>query len=382
VTRSGRAGDRILYRAAQTEVEDPAARPLLYFATQGSDHLDAARIRYLLSSHAPQEFAFDHAGKVRSAIGLAKTIVRLRPRVIVMEGTGIAGGLVLLVMHALMGTRFVVGSGDAVGPYLHQRSRVAGAIGTIYERRLCRHCAGYIAWTPYLAGRALTFGAPRAMTAPGWSRGEPASGARERIRARLGVRDGETLVGIVGSLGWTNSVSYAYGLELVRAAASVTRTDVAICIVGDGSGRARMEELAAQTPGARVLFTGRVAPEEVADHLAAFDIASLPQSVDGVGSFRYTTKLSEYLAAGLPIITGEIPASYDLDEGFLWRLPGAAPWSDRYVEALATLLQTVTRAEVDRRSEAARGSRVNTFVFDQPAQQRRVQAFIEDILAG
>ena len=48
------------------------------------------------------------------------------------------------------------------------------------------------------------------------------------------------------------------------------------------------------------------------NHLAAFDLASLPQSVDGVGSFRYTTKLSEYLAAGLPIVTGQIPAAYDL----------------------------------------------------------------------
>ena len=43
------------------------------------------------------------------------------------------------------------------------------------------------------------------------------------------------------------------------------------------------------------------------EFLAAFDLASLPQSVDRVGSFRYSTKLSEYLAAGLPIVTSQIP---------------------------------------------------------------------------
>ena len=58
-----------------------------------------------------------------------------------------------------------------------------------------------------------------------------------------------------------------------------------------------------------------MAAEEVVDYLAAFDLASLPQSVDRVGSFRYSTKLCEYLAVGLPIITGQIPAAYDLDAG-------------------------------------------------------------------
>ena len=60
------------------------------------------------------------------------------------------------------------------------------------------------------------------------------------------------------------------------------------------------------------------------------DVASLPQSVDGVGSFRYTTKLSEYLAARLPVVTGEIPLAFDLDDGWMWRLPGDAPWEERY----------------------------------------------------
>src|SRR5581483_7273221 len=216
-----------------------------------------------------------------------------------------------------------------------------------------RRAAGYIGWTPYLAGRALTFGAPRAMTAPGWARAAPSPGARERVRRRLGVGEQTLLAGIVGSIALNRRNGYAYGVELVRAIRRVERADVAVCVVGDGTGLATLEELAGDDLGRRVLLTGRIPPAEVPDHLAAFDLASLPQSVDGVGSFRFTTKLPEYLAAGLPVVTGEIPAAYDLDEGQIIRLAGPAPWSEQYVAGLAALLERVRVDELAPRRAAA-----------------------------
>ena len=88
------------------------------------------------------------------------------------------------------------------------------------------------------------------------------------------------------------------------------------------------------------------------DYLCAFDVGSLSQSVDPVGSFRYTTKLSEYLAVGLPVITGEAPVAYDLDEGYLWRVPGK-----RAVERdLSRRVDRVAGASQSRRSKRpARG---------------------------
>jgi glycosyltransferase involved in cell wall biosynthesis len=155
---------------------------------------------------------------------------------------------------------------------------------------------------------------------------------------------------------------------------------VVACIVGDGSGRKRLEDMAGADLDGRVKLAGRVAPEEVPDYLAAFDVGSLSQSVDGVGSFRYTTKLSEYLAAGLPVITGEIPAAYDLDEGFMWRLPGRAPWSSTYVEALAELLETLSAGEIAERRSAVARRRGEP--FDKLTQQRRMSAFVQDILTS
>ncbi len=353
-------------------------RRILCFATQGHEHIEGERIRVLLEPLHAESFAFDRTHKVRSAAGLLKSALAQRPELIVMEGSGTAGGLTLMAIDALLGVPFVVSSGDAIGPFLHLHSRLIGVLGGLYERLLCRRCAGFVGWTPYLVGRALTLGAPRGMTAAGWTRALPSEGARERVRDRLGIPADALVVGLVGSLHWNDRVGYAYGAELVRAIRRVRRRDVVVCVVGDGSGRARLQEMAGEDLDDRVILPGRVAPEEVPDYLEAFDLGSLSQSVDGVGSFRYTTKLSEYLAVGLPIITGETPAAYDLDEGFMWRLPGSAPWSDTYVDALSELMEGLSAEEIARRRDAI--SRLHSNLFDKLAQQRRMSAFITDIL--
>jgi glycosyltransferase involved in cell wall biosynthesis len=352
---------------------------ILCFATQGQEHLDAERLRYLLEPFEPESFAFDHARKLRSAVGLFREVRARRPSLVVMEGTGLAGGVTLLALSFTSKVPFVLGSGDAVGPYLAMRSPLAGRVGGLYERLLCRRCAGYVGWTPYLVGRALTFGARRAMTAPGWPREQARAGAREDLRRRLGVAEDALVVGIVGSLNWRARIGYSYGAELVRAVRRTQRTDVVACIVGDGPGSERLREMAGADLGSRVLMPGRVAPSEVADYLAAFDVASLPQSVDGVGSFRYSTKLSEYLASELPVITGQIPAAYDLDDGSFWRLPGRYPWSATYEDALVELLESLGPDEIRRRREAIRGR--SSDQFDKLAQQRRMSEFVSDILS-
>lgn len=349
------------------------------FATQGHGHIEEERIRDLLEPLRPAVYAFDRAHKLRSAAGLVRAVRDQRPQLIVMEGTGTAGGLTLIALNALRGVPFVVSSGDAVGPFLGLHSRLLGLLGGVYERLLCRHCAGYVGWTPYLVGRALSFGARRAMTVPGWTRGQISEGAREKIRGRLGIAEDAIVVGIVGSLHWNERLDYGYGADLVRAVRLVQRRDLVICVIGEGPGRARLQEMAGEDLGSRVMLPGRVPQTEVPDYLAAMDVGSLSQSVDRVGSFRYTTKLSEYFAASLPIVTGEIPAAYDLDEGCMWRLPGHAPWSSTYVAALAELLENLSAADIAQRRRAI--ARRRTEPFDKAVQQRRMSAFIEDLLA-
>jgi glycosyltransferase involved in cell wall biosynthesis len=183
--------------------------------------------------------------------------------------------------------------------------------------------------------------------------------------------------GIVGSLDWNRRVRYCYGLELLLALARVTREDVGVLIVGSGSGREWLEALTTKLRLSNVYMPGSVARTEVSAHLDAIDVASLPQSVDGVGAFRFTTKLSEYLSAQLPVVTGQLPAAYDLDDGWLWRLPGDAPWHETYIAALAQLMNGLRRSQIeDRRSRVPRSSDL----FDFERQRQQVGSFIEDLI--
>jgi hypothetical protein len=350
---------------------------ILCFATQGSGSNDDDRIRTLLSPLRPRVFEFDRRSKRRSFVRLIHEVRATRPDIVVMEGTGTAGGAALLLTHRAWGTRFVVSSGDAVAPFIAATNPALEPIARIYERLLYRWSAGFIGWTPYLVGRALTWGAPRAMTASGWARHPRRDDLRDEMRHRLGIPSSALVFGLVGSLEWNPRVSYCYGNELVQAAKRVTRDDLYVLIAGDGSGTERLKDAAGPLLGRRVVLPGSIAQTDVPAYLSAMDVVSLPQSVDGVGAFRYTTKVSEYLAAGRPIVTGQIPLAYDFGDSWLWRLPGEAPWDERYVAALAELMKSVTSAEVDRRIGGIPDSLP---IFDLNNQQQQVGQFIEDIV--
>jgi glycosyltransferase involved in cell wall biosynthesis len=345
------------------------------FATQGSGSGDEARIQWLLSALQPTVVGFERGRRITGAFGLIRALSRARPDLLVMEGTGVAGGAVVLLMRSIFGTPYVVSSGDAVAPFLRAVRRPLGILGLLYEWALYRASSGFIGWSPYLVGRALTFGAPRAMTAPHWASADGrADGAA--IRRRLGIAPDAIVFGIVGSLNWTARYEYCYGVELVRAISRISRPDVCVLVVGDGSGRERLREMAGDRLGKTVFLPGPVARQEVSSYLDAIDVASLPQSVDGVGAFRYTTKISEYLAADLPIVTGQIPLAYDIAGGWSWRLPGDAPWDERYLRALAALMMSLSPDDAAARRPGSR----HADLFDAARQRDQVTQFVADVV--
>lgn len=326
------------------------------------------------------EWPFDKQNKRASFGRLRKQLVAHRPKLLVMEGTGMAGGLICLWGRWFYGVPYIFSSGDAVGPFMRAHHPVVGLAFEIYERLLCGGCAGFIGWTPYLCGRALTLGAPRAMTASGWSLGpvpEAATrtAARREWRQRWGIPANHLVVGIIGSLEWNAHRQFCYGWDLVQAARKVRREDLSFLIIGGGSGLERLRTEAGGLLNQRVFLPGPIALAEVSSALAAMDVASLPQSLDGVGMFRYTTKISEYAEARCPVITNCIPMAYDLGGEWMWRLPGN-PWSARHVAALTELLDGLTPEEILRRQQAI----PKLEDFDRISQINRVAAFIADLM--
>lgn len=358
------------------------AKRILAFATNGQGTGDEARLLALLSVFDPAVFAFDHDRKLASLRGILRTIRRLDPDLVCMEGTGIAGGLALIIGRLLFGTRFVVSSGDAIGPYVGNEVRVLKPLFDLYERLLYRLCSGFVGWTPYLVGRACSFGAPRAMTAEGWapfhrSAAELAA-ARLTMRRYLGIDPAAIVIGIAGSIRWNQTFQYCYGLELVRAIALVERPNVHVLVVGGGNGLPYLEQIA-RSINRPVHLVGNVDRAAIPDYLAAMDIGSLPQTVDQVGAFRYSTKLSEYIGAGLPVVTGQLPMSYDLPGDWQWRLPGNTPTDREYLSALASLLQAVTQDELRVKREALSEAGP---IFSRDRQIRRFTEFVGDLIMG
>ena len=350
---------------------------VLVVATKGAGSNDERRILELLADFDPVSHPFERGRKAANLPRLLRRMVRDRPRLVVLEGTGIVGGVAVMLGRLLLGIPYVVSSGDAVGPFLAGTRAILAVPGWIYEALLCRLAAGFIGWTPYLVGRALTFGSPRAVTAAGFAQHPRSPLDRNAARERLGIPRDALVFGIAGSLDWNERRGYCYGLELVRARAAVDRDDVVVLVVGGGSGLERLRRLAGARLGRHVLLPGPVPPEEVPTYLAAMDVGSLPQSLDQVGMFRYTTKISEYVDAQLPIVTGRLPLAYDIAETWSWRLPGEAPWADDYVNALARLMTTLKRDDV---AAMRAGVPADLDAFDRGHQRRRVAAFVDELL--
>jgi hypothetical protein len=355
---------------------------VLGIATQGAGSTDEARLRTMIAEFDAEIMPFDRASKLGMLRAIARKIRSREYDLVVLEGTGIAGGLAVIAGRVTAGVPYIVSTGDAVAPFLRRLSVWSIPFAGVYERALCRLSAGVVGWTPYLVGRALTLGARRAITVPGWApfprTREHLETARREIRAKLQIPADAIVFGIAGSLFWNDRVRYSYGLELVQAIKNVHRDDVVALIVGDGTGAQRLRELAADRIGKSVFMPGIVPQAAVPDYLAAMDIGSLPQSVDGVGSFRYTTKLSEYVSVGLPIVTGQTPLAYEFSDDWLWRLAGDSPWSAQYTGALTELMESVSREEIAGKRNCV--GRLG-YLFDQQEQVARVTSFIGELYA-
>jgi glycosyltransferase involved in cell wall biosynthesis len=131
---------------------------------------------------------------------------------------------------------------------------------------------------------------------------------RDRTRAELGVSADEVLVGTV-----TSVVGYE-GLDTLVDAVAALRAQgvpVRLLVVGDGAARPALERRARHL-GAGVIFTGRVAPEEVRRHHAALDVFVVPRRDERVCRLVTPLKPVEAMASGLPVVASDLPALSEL----------------------------------------------------------------------
>lgn len=139
------------------------------------------------------------------------------------------------------------------------------------------------------------------------------SESRASIRSRLSLENKFVV-------GWTGSFRKFHGLDiLIKSFAnfSVRNSEAILLLVGDGSLRREMEDLAVDLDIAdRIIFAGKVDFSEIPLWISAFDLAVVG-APPGEGFHYSPLKLREYLAGGKAVLApgiGEIPHEFGADE--------------------------------------------------------------------
>jgi glycosyltransferase involved in cell wall biosynthesis len=126
------------------------------------------------------------------------------------------------------------------------------------------------------------------------------------LRAELGIRPEEHVVGVVSSLVPHEGIgTLLEATQLLRARGLPVRA----LIVGDGPERAALQRLAAGLGlGEAVIFTGRVPAAKVREYHALLDVFVVPRTPDRVCQLVTPLKPVEAMAGGLCVVTSEVKA--------------------------------------------------------------------------
>lgn len=236
----------------------------------------------------------------------------------------------------------------------------------LFERSLFRSADLVLTVSTPLKDYVVQQGVPSAnvFVLPNGTKAElfrPNTTARAAIRQRFTIPFDGVVVGFVGILRpW-------HGVELLLEAFS--RIDhslgaVFLLVVGDGPSQTQLEQLAQSLGLAnKVIFTGRIPHRQVADYLAAFDIAVSPRAT----FYASPMKILEYMATGLAVIAPHMPNVQDLIsdgvDGILFKAEDA----HELANSLATLVRD--RALRIRLGEKARAAIVDHRTWIHNAKQ-------------
>jgi glycosyltransferase involved in cell wall biosynthesis len=365
---------------------------ILFLVNGTEDSAAAERVRLFLEEWRRAGFNVDATVSYRPRPkwkGIARFVsagLRLRPEVVYVVDTAYAGVLAAFVLRMLIGVRVITDTGDAA-------YELACSTGNYSAWQLClirmiEHLALHWADGVVVRGsfhrdllrreevRRVEFipdGAQPVDIGPEERR------KTEVILAQIGFGD-SLVVGMVGSMTWSKRHQMCYGWDIVEAMAHLSDTKVRALLVGDGDGRARLEDRA-RTLGVldRIQFVGRVESVELLPYLLAMDVCISTQSNDTPGWVRTTGKLPLYLAAGRYVVATDVGEAHHVlpDVGCL--LPYAGVRDDEHPARLAAHLRDLA---ANRRllEKAKAGPEVFAREFDYRVLAKKAWSFCHEVL--
>jgi glycosyltransferase involved in cell wall biosynthesis len=238
--------------------------------------------------------------------------------------------------------------------YVAERSLIARRVA----RSVFRHAGWTTACSEDLRVRAVALGAAeeRTETIPygvDADRFRPNPEARVRLRAQIGVREGDPLLFAAGRFVRKKGFEY-----LIDAVARLAPKWPALRLVIGGAGdleRELQERAASEQVAGQVIFPGVLSQDAVADYLAAADLAVVPSVRDDAGNVDgLPNVVMEALASGTPLVAttaggiaavahGDVNAALVAERD----VAGLADTIDRLLGAPATRARLGARARED-----------------------------------
>jgi len=189
------------------------------------------------------------------------------------------------------------------------------------------------------------------------------------------------VVGLVGSLAFAPRRGVSYGWDLVESLPQC-RNDVVALIVGDGDGRAWLEQRARDLGvHDRCRFVGRVADLRIAEFVSAMDVAISTQSTDIVGQVRTTGKLPLYLSCGTPVIASHSGEAIRILGPVGWTLPYEGVVDRSYPGRLARAIEQARQERSQHTLRRATALRLAEAAFDRTGFRERAQQVLVAVQA-
>lgn len=253
----------------------------------------------------------------------------------------------ILAARLKPGARLILDYDDYEAGINRFGNRIEQAVLSFFEEHVPGWMDGVTTHSSFLARRLAAQNIPsnrilRLPSAFDRARFAPASATKlAQWRQRLELNDNKIVV-YVGTVSFVNHavdlLLYAFALVAAR------RKDTLLVIVGGGQDLAKTKALADQLDIAHLCrFTGRVESSEVAELLQLAAVSVDPIRNTPTDEARWPLKIVESLAAGVPILTGDVGDRREMlgngEAGMLVRADDA----DALAQGMKSLLATPDR---------------------------------------
>jgi glycosyltransferase involved in cell wall biosynthesis len=272
----------------------------------------------------------------------------------------VSGVLAGAIARSLSGCRLIVDTGDAITALSRAMGR--GAVGRgltrVLETSGLRAADCIVVRGAFHRERLAADGFPVAQIPDGVETNLFFPRAVDDLRRRYHL-GGRLVVGVLGTLNWSEQRQTCYGCELIEVIRLLRDEPVSGVIIGTGSGlpvlRAHCREYGVED---RVTFLGHLPYERLPHYLNLFDVGLSTQSNDLIGRVRTTGKLPLYLASGLYVLASDVgEASLVLPAEM--RVPYEGFFDPTYPHKLAERVRRLlqNRGQLDRQAEQTRIAR-------------------------